>query len=598
MAHRWQWTALLLLCCGCPTVRPAATPDLTALLPAVQRIVRHVTTGRGRGRAYNDTADFADRFGHRLVGSANLENSIDALLAQLQGMGLDETRQEAVTVPHWVRGEESAELLQPLVGNATKPLPIKGFGMSVATPAEGITAEALVVTDWADLWARRAEVPGKIVVFSYAYRGYDTAVLYRACSHLVVRRLGGLASLVRSPTAFSIASPHTGSTRRAPYAVASPDIPAELCGNYTEDAPTAGLTAEDAEMLLRMARRGGPIRLRLVMRPTLLPAAGSRNVVAAWTGTAHPEQVVLLSGHIDSWDVGQGAMDDLGPLLVAREAVRVLAELNLRTLRTVRFVAFVGEEFGGNSGGQQYFAAHQQEIADIVLVSELDEGIWNVDGILAAASEEALAILRAIAEVLRPLNASQVGARGSVDTLNGLGADVGAWTKHGVPTITLAQHPNMCWQPPAAPDGVGSWDGPTPPQHFQGDYFFFHHTDGDTMSVLDTDQMDRAVAVLAVYAYLVASLPEPLPRGPFVPMPTSAPAGAGTAVSPSPATPNAAPVQAGFSWPALLGAMAGSLAVGVALGAAASRWYAARGRRRLEATHHGGTSAHSRFEAL
>eukprot|EP00667_Euglena_gracilis_P005230 EG_transcript_5262 len=564
----WRWAAL---CLAMGLGGSASSSPDSPLLPDLHRLVQHATQGPGRGRAYARTAVFADRFGWRMAGTANLEAAIDDLRVTLLGLGLDNVHHEPVAVPHWERGLEAATLLEPLVGGAARQLPLKSFGGSVPTPPAGFAAPVLVVADFHDLLRRRAEVPGKIVLFVYPWRGYNNAVLYRLYAHQVVAMLGGLAALIRSAASFSLATPHTGCLSTDDV-LDDPDVPRELHGDYSNySVPSAGLTVEDAELLRRIAGRGQAIRLHLTLGCTRFPDAPSRNTVAEVVGSKYPDQVVLVAGHVDSWDVGQGVVDDAGPLFVALEVLALLRDLGLRPLRTVRFVAFVAEEWG-EEGARQYFADHQNE--SMVLVSELDEGIWNVDGVVAAASPEALAVLRGAEAALAPLNATAVVPRGDTGGLNGLGLDVSGWTRKGVPTLALAQHATSCFVPPRGVDGFVAMDVEGPAQHFQGDYFFYHHTDADTVAVLDSDQMDRAAAVLAVYAYLAASVPDPLPQGNFVPQLPASPLPNAGGLLGQPC------VGEGMLGLAVAGAFASGAAIGVSgvLCFLASR----RGRRALE----------------
>ncbi len=279
--------------------------------------------------AYRRLAYLGDRIGHRLSGSAQLERAIEWAVAEMKKDRLDNVRTEKVMVPHWVRGAESLELLEP--ASTTRDLAMLGLGGSVGTAPEGLTAEAVVVRTFDELDALGEKVRGKIVVYNAPFTEYGATVQYRGAGPSRAARYGAVAALVRSVGPVSLQTPHTGSLR---YDEAQPRIPA------------AAVTIEAAEMMQRMQARGETIRLRLKMEAKFRPDAESANVVAELKGRERPEEIVLVGGHFDSWDVGQGAHDDGGGCMVAWEAIRLLKKLNLRPRRTIRAVLFTNEENG------------------------------------------------------------------------------------------------------------------------------------------------------------------------------------------------------------------------------------------------------------
>lgn len=411
--------------------------------------------------AWRRLAELTDTFGNRLSGSDNLEHAIDWMLARMQQDGLQNVRGEPAMVPHWVRGEESAELVSP----RPRRLPMLGLGGSVGTPKNGITAEVLVVTSFDDLTAKAAQARGKIVLFDVPFTNYGATVQYRAAGPSAAAKVGAVACLIRSVTPYSQQTPHTGALR---YDTTVAKIPA------------AALTVEDVLMLHRMQDRGTRIVVRLKMAAQTLPDRQSRNVVAELVGTAHPDEVVVMGGHIDSWDVGQGAMDDGGGIMVAWEAVRLLQRLGLRARRTIRVVGWTNEE-NGTRGGLAYRDAHAADLGKHVLAIESDGGVFAPQGFGFTGSDSARAIVRQVGALLKSIHADSIGAAGG-------GADVGPIMQLGVPGMGLDV------------DGTR--------------YFYYHHTDSDTMDKLDPREMALCVATMAVMAYVVADLPEPLPRGP------------------------------------------------------------------------------------
>jgi carboxypeptidase Q len=426
--------------------------------PAADSLIQAAT---GDSAAHLRLGKLVDTFGHRLSGSASLEAAIDWILAEMKADGLQNVRGERVMVPHWVRGTESAELVKPRRAR----LPVLGLGGSVATPKKGITARVLVVTSFDDLRDRAAEAQGKIVLFDVPFTTYRETVRYRVEGASAAARVGAVASLIRSVTPFSIRSPHTGMMR---YDSTIARIPA------------AALTLEDAEMLHRFQDRGQPVVLTIHMGARSLPDAPSRNVVAEVVGRERPDEVVVLGGHIDSWDVGQGAMDDGGGVVAAWEAVRLIHRLGLRPRRTVRVVLWTNEENGGR-GAQGYRDAHAPELSKHVLAMESDNGTFAPHGFRFSGSEAALARIRQVGALLQPIGAGKV-----VKENESPEADIAPLVELGVPGLGLDVERSR--------------------------YFWFHHSEGDTLDKVDPAELARCVAALAVMAYVMADMPEPLPR--------------------------------------------------------------------------------------
>ena len=417
--------------------------------------------------AYRRLGFLVDRFGNRPSGSESLERAIDWVLETMRADGLAQVRGERVMVPHWVRGSESADLIKP----RALGLHLLGLGGSVGTPSRGITAPVLVVESFDELTRRAAEAKGKIVLFDFPlaadrppFEAYDQAVQYRVNGASAGARVGARAVLIRSVASFSIQSPHTGIMR---YDSTAARI------------PTAALSVEDAELLHRFQRRGERVVVRLTMGARALPDAPSRNIVAELTGSERPDEVVVLGGHIDSWDVGQGAVDDGGGALAAWEAVRLMKELGLRPRRTVRVVLWTSEETG--NGGMAYHDQHQAELGRHVLAIESDNGVFAPTGFSLRGSDSTAAVGREVAGLLERVGASTV-ERDST----GPEADVEPLADSGVPAMGLRVDASR--------------------------YFWYHHSAGDTFDKIDRAELARCVAALAVMAYVVADLPDRLPR--------------------------------------------------------------------------------------
>ena len=407
--------------------------------------------------AWNKIAELTDRFGHRISGSASLERAIDWIIERMKAERLDNVRGEPVMVPRWVRGQESAQLVEPRSVN----LPMLGLGGSIGTPPGGITAEVLVVTSFADLKAQADRARGKIVLFDVPFTNYGATVQYRGRGATEAARVGAVASMVRSVGPFGMRTPHTGGMGY---------------DSTVTKIPAFAITAEDAAMIHRIHRRGERVVVKVEMAAQMLPDAPSRNVIGEIVGRERPDEIVVMGGHIDSWDVGTGAMDDAGGVVIAWEAIRLMQRLGLRPKRTIRVVGWTNEENGGR-GGQAYRDAHRGEMAKHVLAIESDGGVFRPTGFGFTGSDQARALIRQIAPLLRAVGADSIGPQGG-------GADIGPIMQLGVPGMSH----NV--------DGTR--------------YFWYHHTEADNVDKLDPREVAMNVAAIAVMAYVVAE--EGLPR--------------------------------------------------------------------------------------
>jgi carboxypeptidase Q len=403
--------------------------------------------------------ELVDRFGHRFSGSESLEQAIDWILDAMRRDGLHAVRGEPVQVPRWIRGAESLRLVAP----RTRDLPLLGLGGSIATPPDGVTADVLVVGSFAELETRAAAARGRIVLFDVPFTNYGETVRYRTQGAIAAARAGAVASLVRSVGPFSLQTPHTGAMS---YADSVPRI------------PHAALTGEDAALLRRLQERGERVTVTLRMSARTLPDAESRNVVAELRGRERPDEIVVVGGHIDSWDVGQGAMDDAGGSVAAWQAVRLLQRLGLQPRRTIRVVLWTNEE-NGLRGATGYRDQHLAELDNHVLGIESDAGVFKPLGFGFTGTDQAYAIVQQAGDLLARIGANRIERGGG-------GADIGPLMQLGVPGMGL----NV--------EGTR--------------YFWYHHTDADTIDKLDAREFNECVAAMAVLAYVVADLPERLPR--------------------------------------------------------------------------------------
>src|SRR5216110_3624126 len=293
--------------------------------------------------AYKQVAHLANNIGPRLSGSAQAAKSVEYVASELKAIGC-EVQLERVMVPHWVRGEETATLVQfpGQAENTTQKIMLCALGASIATPADGITAEVIAVRNFDELKSfPRDKVTGKIILFNYPFdkqmaaegRGgeaYGEAVIYRADGPSAAARQGAVACLIRSVGGADYRLPHTGQTDYA---------------NHALKIPAGAVTAEDADLMADLIRQG-PVGMKLVLTPQTLPDVESANVIGDIKGSEHPEQVIVVSGHLDSWDLGTGAIDDGAGVAVSMEAANLIEKLHLKPKRTIRVIAWMNEENG------------------------------------------------------------------------------------------------------------------------------------------------------------------------------------------------------------------------------------------------------------
>ncbi len=413
----------------------------------------------GDKEAFEYLTYFVDTFGHRLSGSESLERSIDWIVKEMKEDGFEVSTQQ-VMVPHWVRGEESAAMTVP----RRKNLPMLGLGGSVATPEGGIEAEVLVVTSFEELKKKADRAKGKIVLYDVPFTTYGETVQYRLNGAVEAAKVGAVASLIRSVGPYSMKTPHTGISR------------------YKEGVkkiPHAAITLEDAGLIHRLTERGETVRVELKMEAKTLPDVPSRNVIAEIKGTENPEEIVVLGGHIDSWDVGQGVMDDAGGCFAAWEALKIIKKLGLKPKRTIRVVMWTNEE-NGLRGANAYrdMVKENGTLDDHVLAMESDGGVFEPRGFGFSGSDEAFELVSQIGSLLKPIGSDTI-------TRGGGGADIGPIMREGVPGMGLRVDNSR--------------------------YFWYHHTPADTIDKLNSEEYNKCIATMAVMAYVAADMEQRLP---------------------------------------------------------------------------------------
>ena len=410
-------------------------------------------------QGYNRLGEMLDTFGPRLSGSSNLEKTLEWIIDEMNEDELENVHGEDVMVPKWVRGKESATMTSPWMKN----LAILGLGGSVGTGPKGLSGEVFVVTSFDDLKSRAGEAKGKIVLYNVPFTTYGETVQYRYRGASEAAKVGGIASLVRSVGPYSMNTPHTGTSAYE---------------NGVKKIPHAAITLEDAAMMGRMNKLGLTVKVTLYMEAQSFKDVLSQNVMGEIVGSEYPDEVIVLGGHIDSWDAGQGAHDDGGGCVAAWQAIKLIKDLGIKPKRTIRAVMWTNEE-NGLRGGEAYRDAHFNELDNHILAMESDAGVFKPSGFGFSGSDEAFNMLQDIGTLLKRIESGII-------TKGGGGADIGPIMREGVPGMGLKV------------------DGSR--------YFWYHHTPADTFDKVDKDEFNRCVATMAVMAYVVADMDERLPR--------------------------------------------------------------------------------------
>jgi hypothetical protein len=423
-------------------------------------------------RAFDVVRSLTVEVGPRLAGTERFGRAVDWGLRTLTELGFANVHPETVTLPHWERGAESGEILAPY----PQPVHLCALGGSVGTPAEGIEAPVLAVPSLAALdKIDAAEVKGKIVFFDVKMQrahdgsGYGDAVPVRGAGASAAAKKGAVAVLIRSIGTDHNRTPHTGAMR---YEDGVARIPA------------AALSIPDAEELALEVESGKPVRFRLQLGAQYLPDVVGANVIGEVTGREKPEEVVLLACHLDSWDLGTGAIDDGAGCAIVIETARRIAQLPQKPRRTIRVVLYANEEFG-LSGARAYAEAHKDQLAQHVLSGESDLGSGRPYRVSSHIDPAALPRFAALAKLLAPLGIEPG------DNEAGGGADLIPLAPQRVPAFALDQ------------------DAST--------YFDFHHTANDTLDKIDPKDLAANVAAWVSVVYAAAEMEGDFGRAPETP---------------------------------------------------------------------------------
>jgi hypothetical protein len=455
---------------------PTATPQLYTR-QTLENLKRIQAAALQSDYALRQTAYLSNNIGARLTGSAQAERAVQYVAEEMRKLGLD-VRLQKLTVPHWVRGEERAELVEfsGMAQGTTQKVVVTALGGSIATAPEGLTGEIVVVNSFDELnQLGRDKVQGKIVLFNYKFdremqdsgfggAAYGQATQYRGGGAIAAARMGAIAVLVRSAGGSQNRLVHTGAMRYDPEVT---------------KIPAAATSFEDAEMIAYLAGMGR-VRIKLVLTPQTLPDTTSYNVIADLKGSEKPDEVVIVSGHLDSWDLGTGALDDATGVAVSMQVPFLLKQLRIRPRRTIRVIAWMNEE-NGLVGGRTYAQEENANTAKHFAAIEADLGASHPLGFYFTGKPEIPAYLAPVSNVLRSQGAglSQLQA-------GGVGADIGPLTQKGVPSFA--------------------------PWFDQRTYFNYHHTAADTFDKVNPKELSEVGSMMAVLAYGLANLEQPLPR--------------------------------------------------------------------------------------
>lgn len=422
---------------------------IQSLKSDVDKIIELVEHGEEAGKTWEELALFCDTFGPRMSGSQALDKAIDYLKTKMRDQSKLNVTAEPAMIPKWEVYNQWAEMIEP----RNHKMSILTLGSSVSTPNGTLEGEVIMVHDFTELDHLNTRVRDKIVVFNYKFKSYEKSVVYRTQGALRAAKYGASAALIRSVTPFSIYSPHAG--------MASKSI------------PTAAITCEDADLMERLIKRGSTVKLRLHIETKHFDDVQSFNLLGDITGTSRPNEVVFVSGHMDSWYNTDGAVDDGGGMMISLRALDILNKLNLRGERTMRAILWTSEEFG-LIGAQQYFNNHKNELQNFKAVIESDMGTFAPLGLgFKNLGQLGQCVLWESLKLTQKIGINELSSRYE-------GSDIELFSDAGVPSLSLFNENSK--------------------------YFYFHHTSGDSVTVENPQDLDRATILFATTAYVLSRL--------------------------------------------------------------------------------------------
>jgi Zn-dependent M28 family amino/carboxypeptidase len=409
------------------------------------------------GQAYSILTELSVGIGPRLSGSEGAAKAVEWMKKKMETLGFQNVHLEQVMVPHWVRGNVE----EARIGGSKLPLTICALGGSIGTPSKGITAEVVEVKSFEELQSLGDKAKGKIIFFNRpmdrskitTFEAYGGAVNQRGSGAVEAAKVGGVAAIVRSMTTVLDDVPHTGAMRYV---------------DSIKKVPAAAVSTVGAERLSDLLKKG-PVKLTLKLSCSILPDAESANVVGELTGSEKPEEVIVIGGHLDSWDKGRGAHDDGSGIAHVLEALRLLKEAGLAPKRTIRVVGFMNEE-NGTKGGIAY-AAKPRPGEKHIAALETDAGGFSPRGFGVTADSLVFGKIAKWAYLFEPIEADRIRKGGG-------GADISDLGKQGVPMIGLRV------------------DGQR--------YFDYHHSAKDTIDKVNERELELGAASIAALTYVLA----------------------------------------------------------------------------------------------
>lgn len=414
------------------------------------------------GKAYEWLYDLSTSIGTRLSGSPQAAKSVEWTKKKMQEAGADSVWLQPVMVPHWVRGEkEKATIIQS--NGAKQDVPVCALGMSIATPKEGITAQVIEVRDFDELHKLGEKVKGKIVFYNYpfnqtfinTFEAYGDAVKYRWAGPSEAARYGAVASITRSMTSSDNDYPHTGSMG---YNDSLPKI------------PCAAISTNAANLLSKILKADANTKFFLKQSCQMLDSALSHNVVGEIKGSTHPEEIIVVGGHLDSWDMGQGANDDGAGIVQSIEIIRTLKALGIKPKRSIRAVAFMNEE-NGLMGGKKYAELAEKNKDKNIAAMESDAGGFVPIGFGLNMKDDKKEKIKSWKQLFLPYNIWDFEGEGD-------GADISPMTRKGLPGIGLRVESQR--------------------------YFEIHHADTDTMDNVNKRELHLGAAAMTSLIYLLS----------------------------------------------------------------------------------------------
>ena len=425
--------------------------------------------------AYERLADMTDLIGPRLSGSKGEAAAVAQVAEAMRKLGAKVTLQP-VKVPHWVRGAELAELVEyrGRPAGVTQKVVLAALGGSGATPASGLTAEVIVVRDFDELKARAEQVRGRIVLFDVRFdqamadgglagQAYGQVTRYRGGGTRMAAEMGAAAVLVSSAGGANFRLPHTGSSGL----------------QEGKRIPAAAVTVEDSLLMARLSKRG-PLSMKLTLTPQILPDADSFNVIADLPGTDKADEIVIVSGHLDSWDLGTGANDDATGVVSSMAVFETLKKLDYRPRRTIRMIAWANEE-NGTRGAQTYLEANREAAGRHFAAIETDGGAGRPFGVRSSAPHAANALFAPLQAALYPIGAAALQRADALST-----GDLSGLELAGVPSFS--------------------------PLINGTDYFNYHHTAADTLDKVDPQNLKKHVALITSLTWFLANMEQPIGR--------------------------------------------------------------------------------------